>query len=72
MAIWKVQQKIEMWKETEIEADTYEEAIEKSWDGGRDWEILTLDWVDTEEFWLENQETAESLSVSPDGVFNTN
>lgn len=72
MATWKVQQKIEMWKETTIEAETYEEAIEKAWDYGREWEILTMDWEDTEEFWLENQETAECLTVSPDGVFRGN
>lgn len=72
MATWKVQQKIEMWKEATIEADTYEEAIEKSWDGYREWEILTDNWEDTEEFWLENQETGKCLTVSPDGVFNGN
>lgn len=72
MATWKVQQKIEMWKEAIIEADTYEEAIEKSWDGYRSWEILTDNWEDQDEFWLENQETGKCLTVSPDGVFDGN
>jgi hypothetical protein len=72
MATWKVQQKIEMWKETTIEAKTYQEAIEKSWDYSTEWEILTQDWEDTEEFWLENQKTGKCLTVSPDGVFDGN
>lgn len=70
MATWKVQQKVEAWKETTIEAETYEEAIEKSWEYGQDWELLTNDYEDQDEFWLENQETGECLTVSPDGVFN--
>jgi len=68
MATWKVQQKIEMWKETTIEAKTYREAIDKSWDYSTEWEILTQDWEDTDEFWLENQKTGKSITVSPDGV----
>lgn len=72
MATWKVQQKIEIWKETFIEAETYEEAIDKSWDRGRDWEILTDNWEDQDEFWLENQDTGKCLTVSPDGVFDGN
>lgn len=72
MATWKVQQKIEMWKEAEIEADTYEEAIEKSWNESIWWTILDSNYEDTDEFWLENQETGKCLTVSPDGVFNGN
>ena len=72
MATWKVQQKIEMWKETEVKARTYEEAIEKASDYSTEWEILTNDWEDTEEYWLENQNTGKCLTVSPDGVFNGN
>ena len=72
MATWKVQQKIEMWKETTIEAETYHEAIEKSWLYEQPWEILSDNWEDTEEFWLENQDTGECLTVSPDGVFDGN
>jgi hypothetical protein len=73
MATWKVQQKIEMWKETTIEADTYQEAIDKSWDKSTEWEVLvdpTLGWIyeDQDEFWVQNKETGEALTVSPDGV----
>lgn len=72
MATWKVQQKIEMWKETTIEADTYEEAINKSWDSSVWWEVLDSNYEDLDEFWLENQETGKCLTVSPDGVFDGN
>ena len=72
MATWKVQQKIEMWKETEVEAKTYEEAIEKASEYSQEWEILTNNWEDTEEFWLENQKTGKCLTVSPHGVFDGN
>jgi hypothetical protein len=72
MATWKVQQKVEMWKEAEIEADTYEEAIEKSWDSSVWWEVLDSCYEDQDEFWLENQDTGESYSRSPNGVFKEN
>lgn len=72
MATWKVQQKIEMWKETTIEADTYEEAINKSWDSSVWWEVLDSNYEDLDEFWLENQDTGKCLTVSPDGVFDGN
>lgn len=72
MATWKVQQKIEMWKETFIEADTYEGAISKSQEYWQSWDILTSDWEDQDEFWLENQETGKCLTVSPEGVFDGN
>lgn len=72
MATWKVQQKIEMWKETIVEAKNYQEAIEKASDYSQEWEILTMDWEDQDEFWLENQKTGKSLTVSPQGVFEDN
>ena len=72
MATWKVQQKITMWKEAEIEADTYEEAIDKSWNESIWWTVLDDNYEDQDEFWLENQETGKCLTVSPDGVFDGN
>lgn len=72
MATWKVQQKMEVWKETFIEAETYEEAIDKAWDTKRDWEVLDGVHYLLDDFWLENQETGKCLTVSPDGVFDGN
>jgi hypothetical protein len=45
MATYKVQQMAEIWYQTEVEADSVEEAIDKAQESG-DWEQL----LDTTEF----------------------
>jgi len=58
MAIYKVQQRAEIWYETEVEADTLEQARDKAWanEVEEGWEQLpeTLEFQD--DFYIKNTE----------------
>lgn len=60
MATWTVEQKVEVWYKTTVEADTPEEAIELAGEDG-DWvRAEESEWTDN--FWLMNEETTEQYT----------
>ena len=54
MSLWTVQQKVELWRETTIEADSLEQALDSAQNSDTNWELLTLDWVECDESVLAN------------------
>lgn len=67
MSLWTVQQKVELWRETTIEADSLEQALDSAQNSSTNWELLTLDWVECDEYWIENQ-TGESFTIDHTGT----
>lgn len=69
MAQWNIEQKAEVWYTTTVEADTFEEAINKAEDKG-DWyrvdDALGVDF--TEEYWGENTETGEQFTLTENDI----
>jgi hypothetical protein len=58
MAIYKVQQRAEIWYETEVEADSPEQARDKAWadDVLQGWEQLPDTTEFQDEFYIKNEE----------------
>ena len=62
MAIWTVEQKVEVWYKTSVEADTPDQAIElanERDDWYRDNDKGNQEW--TEEYWLMNEDTTDQF-----------
>lgn len=57
MAKFQVEQKVEVWYSTTVEADNYEEAIELATSESNDnWKAGTeINWTD--DYWVRNQDT---------------
>jgi hypothetical protein len=63
MATWTVEQKVEVWYSTTVEADSMDEAIRVA-DGEGEWEAMAhghQEWCD--EYCLTNEDTNEQYSV---------
>lgn len=61
MATWTVEQKVEVWYQTEVEAETLEEAIKLSGDSD-DWNRGDhTEWTD--EYWVMNEDSTEQYTV---------
>lgn len=54
MAKWNIEQKTEVWYRTEVEADTFEEAIANANDAGDWYRNDDSNWLN--EYWGENTE----------------
>lgn len=68
MATWKVQQKVEMWREISIEAESMEKALFLAEEiSSTTWKLLTNDFVECEEFWIES-DTGKSWTVDHTGT----
>lgn len=63
MAIWTVEQKAEVWYQTQVEADTLEQALLKADESGDWWRNEKYDTEFTDNYWLENQDTEEQFTV---------
>lgn len=64
MNVWTVEQKVEVWYQTSVHADSLEEAI-KAADQSDNWELLPgnhQEWCD--EYWVMNEDTTEQYTVS--------
>jgi hypothetical protein len=62
MATWTVEQKVEVWYSTTVEADTLEEAI-KAADESSDWNIQPATREFCDEYWAMNEDTTDQYSV---------
>ena len=63
MATWTVDQKVEVWYRTSVEADSLEEAI-KAADESGGWEIITDTQTWEDEYEATNEDTHERYSVT--------
>ncbi len=60
MATWTVEQKVEVWYQTTVEAETLEEAIKVSGDSD-DWSRRDYtEWTD--EYWVMNEDSTEQYT----------
>ena len=64
MAKWIIEQRADVWYRTEVEAETFEEAIEQSQKPSADWSLRTeyTEWQD--DFWGMNEETEKTYSMN--------
>jgi hypothetical protein len=70
MAIWNIEQKFTVWQSAEVEAETFEQAIEtieaaKAWDV--DWTEVQDTFEPTPYYWGQNLETEETFITDEDG-----
>lgn len=66
MTAYIVQRKVIAWEEVIVEADSIEEAVDKSYDLlAHEWQLLE-DYETTDDFWVKNLETQET-KLSIDG-----
>lgn len=62
MATWQVEQKVEVWYQTEVVADTLEQAIELANDSG-DWVRLDdTEWTD--DYYAKNTDTEDEYTLN--------
>ncbi len=62
MATWSVEQRVEVWYTTTVEAETPEQAIRIADDSG-DWYIQDNNFQEwTDNYWLENNDTEEQYT----------
>jgi len=61
MATWTVEQKVEVWYKTTVEAETPEQAIRFA-DGEGDWQ-RTEDTEWTDEYWVMNEDSTEQYTI---------
>lgn len=68
---YKVQRKVIAWEETYIEAESFQEAVDKAYDlSSYEWEMLNESEA-TDDYWIEDTESGESRTVL-DGEWSKN
>lgn len=62
MERYEVQRKVIAWEKTYVEANSFEEAVEKA-QQSYDWDLISDDYERTDQYWVENQETEEQRDL---------
>lgn len=62
MDTYEVQRKVIAWEKIYVEAQSFEEAVEKAQDS-YDWDLNVYDYERTDDFWVQNQETDEQRDL---------
>lgn len=62
MDTYEVQRKVIAWEKIYVEAESFEEAVEKA-QGSYDWDLNVYDYERTDDFWVQNQETDEQRDL---------
>lgn len=64
MATFTVHRKAVIWEAQTVEAETYEDAIEATYDSKFDWAEVDDTYEATDSFWIRNEDTEEDRTFN--------